>query len=320
MVTDETIELAKKEFQGCVIMRNKARILTVLLVVAYGSGIANACTIFTVSRGDVVLFGNNEDYTNPKTHYWVIPSKEGKYGGVYFGFDDSVEQGGVNEKGLSYDINGLPEAPLNSHPELSEPNDWVVRVMMKECSTVDEAIAVVKSYNWGDSLKWQMHLADATGDAVVISAGPDGELAFSRKPAGDAYLVSTNFNLANRKNTYSYPCQRYNTATRMLDAIASKTPTVDYCRSILDAVHVEGPVSNTLYSNVIDLSSGVIYLYHWHQWDEVVTLDIAEEVAKGSRRGQISDLFSTETTKKASDEHQRHKEKAPKKKPWWKFW
>jgi len=73
-------------------------------------------------------------------------------------------------------------------------------------------------------------------------------------------------------------------------------------------------------SNVIDLSSGVIHLYHWHQWDEVVTLDIAEQLARGSRRGRISDLFSSETTKKASDEYQRYRKKVEKKKPWWKFW
>lgn len=304
-------------------MRNKARILIVLSVVAYGSNIANACTIFTVCRDGVVLFGNNEDYTNPKTHYWVIPSEEGKYGGVYFGFDDFIPQGGVNEKGLAYDINALPEAPLNLHPELPEPDDWIVRVIMKKCGTVQEAIRMAKSYNWGDSLKWQIHLADANGDAVVISAGPDGELALSRKPTGNGYLVSTNFNLANRKNAYDYPCSRHATAVRMLDAIdSSRTPTVDYCRSILDAVHVEGASSNTLYSNVIDLKNGVIYLYHWHQWDEVVTLDIAEQLAKGSRRGRISDLFSSETTKKASEEYQRYnkKKKGEKKKPWWRFW
>ncbi len=302
-------------------MRNIVRIFIVILAVACCSNIANACTIFTICHGDVVLFGNNEDYTNPKTHYWVIPAEEGKYGGVYFGFDDFIPQGGVNEKGLSYDINALPKAPFNLHPDLPKPDDWIVRVIMKKFGTVEEAIRMAKSYNWGDSLKWQIHLADAGGDAVVISAGPDGELAFSRKPAGDAYLVSTNFNLANRKNTYSYPCQRYNTATRMLDALdSSQKPTVDYCRSILDAVHVEGPSSNTLYSNVIDLKNGVIYLYHWHQWDEVVTLDIAEQLAKGSRRGRISDLFSSETTKKASDEYQRYKKEAKKKKPWWKFW
>ncbi len=294
-----------------------------VLVAAFSSNIANACTIFTVCHGDVVLFGNNEDYTNPKTHYWVIPAEEGRYGGVYFGFDDFIPQGGVNEKGLSYDINALPKAPFNLHPDLPKPDDWIVRVIMKKCGTVEEAIRMAKSYNWGDSLKWQIHLADAGGDAVVISGGPDGELAFSRKPKGNSYLVSTNFNLAHRKNAYDYPCSRYDTAVRMLDDIgSSRKLTVDYSRSILDAAHVEGASINTLYSNVIDLKNGVIHLYHLHQWDEVVTLDIAKQMAKGSRRGRIRDLFSSETTEKASDEYQRYckKKKVGKKKPWWKFW
>ena len=31
--------------------------------------VPRSCTIFTASFGDKVLFGNNEDYTNPKTYY-----------------------------------------------------------------------------------------------------------------------------------------------------------------------------------------------------------------------------------------------------------
>ena len=69
--------------------------------------LAAACTIFTVSSGDSVLFGNNEDYSNPATYYWVEPSGNGRYGAVYFGFDNLWPQGGVNEKGLAFDINSL---------------------------------------------------------------------------------------------------------------------------------------------------------------------------------------------------------------------
>ena len=60
--------------QEYIVKHHKANILIFLLVAAYASSTANACTILTVCRGDVVLFGNNEDYTNPETHYWVIPS------------------------------------------------------------------------------------------------------------------------------------------------------------------------------------------------------------------------------------------------------
>ena len=77
-----------------------------------------SCTIFTASYGDTVLFGNNEDWINPNTYYWVVPSRGGDYGVVYFGFDNFWPQGGINEKGLAYDVNALPKSALNPHPEL----------------------------------------------------------------------------------------------------------------------------------------------------------------------------------------------------------
>jgi hypothetical protein len=155
-------------------------------------------------------------------------------------------------------------------------------------------------------------LADATGDAVVMSAGPDKELAFTRKPKGDGFLVSTNFNRANPKNTYrgGYPCWRYNKTVEKLKKIKDEQGlSVDYFKSILDACHVEGPVGNTLYSNVFDLKNGVIYLYHWHQFDETAVLKVADEIAKNKPPTRIKELFSQETVKRAEDEYLDYKKK-----------
>lgn len=271
---------------------------------AISDAIPGSCTIFTASYGNTVLFGNNEDYTNPKTYYWVSPPSEGNYGGVYFGFDNFSLQGGINEKGLSFDANALPKAPLNQHPELPEaPPEWVAKTIMKKAATVEEAIDIAGRYkrdNWGIPLKYQIILADAKGDAVVISAGPDGELAFTRKKQGDGYLVSTNFNRANPENAYSYPCWRYNKAVEMLDKIEDENDlTVDYFKSILDSVHGESATNNTLYSNIFDLRNGIIYLYHWHQYDEVVKLNVAEQIERGFWCQRIADLFSQQTNDKA---------------------
>jgi hypothetical protein len=277
--------------------------------------VPESCTVFAASFGSTVLFGNNEDYKKIDLYYWIRPPGENTYGGVYLGFRTNSgnfsQQGGVNEKGLAFDFMGLPQAPLNNHPEL--PNRGaIINRFQQTCATVEEAISLTKKYNWGTSLGWQVLLADATGDAVVISAGPDGELAFTRKPEGDGYLVSTNFNLANPKNTFdgSYPCWRYNKADEMLKRIKDeKDLTVDYFRSILDAVHIEGAVGNTLYSNVYDLRNGVIYLYYWHQFHEVATLNVAEVIAKNPSPTPIQALFSEETVKQAEDEHQKYKRK-----------
>ncbi len=273
--------------------------------------VPGSCTIFAASFGNTALYGNNEDYNIPKTYYWVRASSDNTYGGVYLGFDNLSPQGGINEKGLAFDYNALPEAPLNAHSEL--PNKGaIMRKIQQTCATVEEAITLAKKHNWGTSLRWQVLLADAAGDAVVISAGSDGELAFTRKQDGDGYLLSTNFNRANPKNTYkgSYPCWRYNKAVEMLEKIKDeKDLSVDYFRSILDAAHVESAEGNTLYSNVFDLRNGVIYLYYWHQFEEVVVLKVAEEIAKKNKPTRIKDLFSQETVKQADDEFQKYKKK-----------
>jgi hypothetical protein len=279
--------------------------------VARTHSVPGSCTIFAASFGRTVLYGNNEDYSNPRTYYWVEPSGEKTYGGFYLGFDNFSPQGGINEKGLAFDFNALPEARLKPHPELPDRGN-IIKKIYQTCATVDEAIALAKKYNWGSSLRWQVLLADAIGDVVVISAGPDGELAFTRKPKGDGYLVSTNFNRANPKNTYrgSYPCWRYNKAVEMLDKIKDeKDLTVDFFKSILDACHVEGAVGNTLYSNVFDLVNGVVYLNHWHRFDETAVLKVADEIAKKQSPTRIKDLFSKETVKRAEDEYKKYKEK-----------
>ena len=267
-----------------------------------------SCTIFTASYGDTVLFGNNEDWINPNTYYWVVPPKGGDYGVVYFGFDNFWPQGGINEKGLAYDVNALPKAALNPHPELPKVKNPFYEFLRK-CSTVEEVIDRVKSHSWESSWRAQLHVADGTGDAVIISAGPDGEIAFTRKQKGNGYLVSTNFNRANPKNG-RYPCWRYDTAVTMLEKIQDEDDlTADSFRSILDSVHQEGPSANTVYSNAFDLKHGIIYLYHWHQFDEVVKLNVAEEINKAPSPTRIRDLFSQKTVDQALKEYLAYQKK-----------
>ncbi len=259
-----------------------------------------SCTIITASQGDVALFANNEDWTSPDTYYWIKPGSDKAFGAIYFGFDDIIPpQGGINEMGLAYDINGLPAMPLNPHPELPSAPIKLGEYMLQRAATVDEAIELLSGLYWGQSLRGQIHIADATGAAAVMSAGADGELTFTRKEQGDGYIVSTNFNLAYPQNG-TEPCWRYDTATRMLDRIFKRSVLdVEQLRMVLDAVHQEGPSFNTVYSNIFDLRQGLIYLYHWYQFDEAVVLDVEELLTQDASSGRIRSLFSQETVDEA---------------------
>jgi len=256
-----------------------------------------SCTIFSVSKGGSAFFGNNEDWRNPQTFIWVEPPGNGKYGVLCVGFDDFGPQGGINEKGLAFDGNALPYIPIKTYPGRLQPTEAIVnKIIMHRCATVEEAIAMARSYDWGTiysgKFAGQYLLADATGDACVLGFGSDGELAVTRKPKGDGYIVSTNFNRVLPENRYyGYPCPRYETASRMLEkAVKEGELTVEFLASVLDAVHQEGRTP-TLYSNIFDLKNGIAYFYDRHRYDRVARIAVDGMIKNKQPPKRISDLF-----------------------------
>ncbi len=255
--------------------------------------IPNSCTIFTATMGEKVYFGNNEDYLFDGTYIWLIPSQE-RYtptgniqinGAIFFGFDNNGEpsvdgypQGGMNEKGLCFDANGLPPTPINYSAGYIYPYTHPFYEILWEYSTVNETIEWFSTHYFGTNMECQIHFADATGDAVVVSVDVDGNFAFTRIN-GSTYLVSTNFNLANIENGW-YPCLRYDTACTMLAEILTEEElTVETCRDVLDAVHSEGQY-RTRYSNVFDLVNQEMYIYHDRNFDKVAKLNLTDELAQ----------------------------------------
>ncbi len=269
---------------------------------------ASGCTVFTVSKGEQVFFGGNDDYINPDSYYWVDPGNATNYGVIWIGTPDNVQQG-VNEKGLAYDANGLPRVDTNPHLE-REPVSGGYQAypihILHECATVEDVIAWVNTHQWHTYMHDQMQFADATGDAVIISAGTDGEIVFTRKPRGDGYIVSTNFNVANPSNGFGYPCRRYDTATEQLSGLVGQDDelTAQDATDVLDAVHVGGGTSWTIESLVADLPKGVVYLYFFHQFDKPVVLNVAEQIAHPPAPGPLSRLFPEEVQLEAARRYQ----------------
>lgn len=264
---------------------------TFLMLVGIVTVSVYPCTIFNASQAGRVLAGNNEDLASTNSVVRFMPASEGKYGFFWIGFSDYGMQGGMNDQGLFYDFNALKFAKMNPNPEKKEFNIWLQVEMMSGCATVEDVLALLDQYNLGFWGNYQLHLADRTGAAAVIGADKNGELFVARKK-GD-FQVSTNFNLANPEfGSFSYPCTRFDTATEMLENM--KELTVDYFRSILSAVHQEAS-SPTSYSNICDLTSGDIYIYNFHNFEEVVKLNLEEELKKGKHDYDFSSLFPRKT-------------------------
>jgi len=293
--------------------RTPNRSSVMVLVCLFATSPVFGCSIFMASLDGHVLFGNNVDDGNPNTFYEIVPAGGlDDYGFITLGFNQP--QGGLNEAGLAFDTNAVPRAPLKPRPDLPthpEGPIGIVTEMLRTTATVEEALDIARRYSWGEALRNQWFFADATGDAVVISAGADGDLSFTWKPPGDGYLISTNINRA--RESLLPVCRRYRTIDRMLeDSMDAGRISTDAFAGILDAAHQEavylrdGVLLNTVYSNVFDLQTRQITLYYWFQFDRPLILDLEDELARGPMRVRIRSLFPDPLVQKVREIHETH--------------
>ena len=190
------------------------------------------CSIFTLSLDDRVLFCGNLDHPNPDGYIRLWPESKEGHGGILHGYFAQTDEqswisfeGGMNDMGLSFDTNGLPNADMNPHPEklYSWENENFWYLLLKKCSNVKDAISIARQFDFGNMMNFQVHVADPSGDAVVISPGANGELSFTRKEPGTKFLVSTNINNANPEHGYvKYPCSRHEIISGMLGKIENE--------------------------------------------------------------------------------------------------
>ncbi len=247
-----------------------------------------ACTGFCISKGDTVLVGNNEDHNDPDTKVFYVPAEKGKYGKVYFGFD--FPQGGMNEKGLVWDEFSV--RPLKKvKNSLDKPNfpgvmqGRLIDKVMSECATVDEVLEIYGKYNLAFMETGMTFFADANGDSAII----EGDTVLRKK---GKYQVVTNFYQSEtRKEDIPIICGRYPIAAAMLED--ADNISVDLVKRVLAATHLENryPSSSTLYSYICDLKRRIVYLYHFHNFQNEVIIDLEAELAKGARTIDLPDLF-----------------------------
>jgi len=244
---------------------------------------ARACTAVFVVSGGAVLVGNNEDASMPLTKMWVVSGEPGKYNRFYLGYaNDQTIQGGINERGLWFDSFSAEPKPVVSTPGATVFDGDMHDKIMAECATVEEAVELLHRYNLPFLADNMLMLGDRTGASVIV----EGNAILPRR---GSYQIITNFRQSEHPEGSNFDA-RYKIAETMLKA--DPHVSVESIRKILAAVHQEGQTS-TVYSYICDLQSLKLYLYHFHNFENVVILDLHQEFAKGSHTQNLRELFPT---------------------------
>ena len=254
--------------------------MTIALIIGY-SAASTACTFFSYTGDELVLFGNSEDHYDERVFAWFVPATSEEYACLFVGFDTGFAQGGMNSEGLAFDAAAISSSPLNDHPErpLPDPMNFC-EIVLRRCATVDEAVELMQSYNLSYVQGAQFQFTDRTGASVVVAPSPNREIAFVL--ADSPYQVTTNI------NTAVYPvvhksCSRHKAATTLLKKveIGEVDLSVEIFVTILDEVAVRSGPSETMYSNVFDLTNGIAYIYYRHDFDSVGVLHMDELASTG---------------------------------------
>ncbi|MCK4922298.1 MAG: hypothetical protein KAS71_14700 [Bacteroidales bacterium] len=253
-----------------------------MLSLLFKSNLTYSCTIFYVAKDNKVFAGNNEDWEDPYSKIYFYPPENHHHGWIKFGWGSGFPQGGMNDQGLFWDGSSGPylAMPLSEANKEKYPTALMQKVI-EECSNIEEARGIFDRYYCEDQYKAQYLVGDSLGNSIIV----EGDNIYSEDRD---YLVLTNF-YNSHPELGGYPCWRHETATNMLSSYTELSPY--FVGSVLASTHQEGRYP-TQYSNIYDLKNCTIYLFHFHNYEEFIIIDLVEELKKGYRSVDIPELFS----------------------------
>ncbi len=160
---------------------------------------------------------------------------------------------------------------------------YIWKKILEECSSVEQALALVEKYKIPDLEDIHVLFADKKGQSAVVGVY-DGKLQIHRR--NGRHQLLTNFNLSNPSYGDEQPCQRFAMAEKMLSVDSSAA--VDNVEKILSKTHQD---KLTAYSNIYNLSTGDVYVYNHADFSRKIRFNLADELRKGKRSLRMDKLF-----------------------------
>ncbi|MBP7515458.1 MAG: hypothetical protein KA791_12970 [Flavobacteriales bacterium] len=246
---------------------------------------AAACTFFKLTVDGHTMVGNNEDAWSIDPRIWFENGKQGEYGAVYLGQNNSTPQGGMNEAGLMFD--GLRSPAKMFARAVGRPPihfDDLARRVLRSCADVHEAATLIRTFDFSELNGAYLIFVDRSGEYLVVEA----DTLFT---GNDANYAVTNICLSTCTDFDSVPSERYQRGRALLAAGADTS--LAFCTSVVNGMHAcrKKLGEGTLYSNILDPQRGLVHLYFYHDYTTLRTFDLKAELAKGDHSLDMIALF-----------------------------
>ncbi len=173
---------------------------------------------------------------------------------------------GMNERGLVVGMAAVPDGDLRRDPGKETIDSLqVIRRMLDQASTVDEAVAVLQqvNINWGSGPALHYLIADRAGQSALVEFY-QGKVHII--PNDQPWHLATNFLLSSVGDNPAGQCSRYDTIDQRLSTAAGRLDATEALRLLQD---VSQP--NTQWSIVYGLSTGEVVVTPGRAYSRVHT-------------------------------------------------
>lgn len=180
---------------------------------------------------------------------------------------------GMNEKGLAVSVNMISDGSTISqnteNPDITTTT--AIRLLLNKAATVDEAIELLKEYDFHASMNFMVHLAiaDANRNSVVVEYIND-VMSIVETP------VVTNFYLTEGEKCGIGTQQSHTRYEMLQERIKQGTMTMDDVRDALSSVSKGnfGEFESTEWSVVFNQTTGEVHYYHRENYKNKYTFTV----------------------------------------------
>ncbi len=250
-----------------------------------------SCSMYKVTVDDKTMVGTNFDAWYATPHIWFETSQGYDCcfsGGRDIGIHGFAPQSGMNEHGLVFSRLGS-DHPKQVDPEMAKRKkidfkDLFLKDVLHACRNIDEVYAY-----------WEQFDHSCFLDEIFIYIEPSGEYLIVEpykliRGKDKAYVLS-NFCPSITTEVQKRKLGRYRKGADLLKA--KQDTSLAFCRDVSDAMHVcrDKLGDGTLLTTVWDLKNDEAFLYFYHDYSNVVHIDLKDEFEKGDHDLEIDSLF-----------------------------
>lgn len=255
---------------------------------------AFSCSMYKITIDKTTMVGSNYDayYTNPQI--WLEhATTTNTYGAIFSGGRKDPKfgyspQSGMNEVGLCFSR----LAALTSNKKLSNAsnkktiNNQVeyLKNSIHLCKNIEEVKLYIDQYNHQVFIEDVFIYIDQSGKYLIVE--PDTTY-FGNE---NNYILS-NFCPSQTKEEDALKLERYKNGVNFLHQQVDSS--FDFCKKLSDTMHVcrAKMGDGTLLTTIYDLQKGLIKYYFYHDFNQVVSFNLKDELAKSDTSYHVVDLF-----------------------------